>query len=138
MEIFLGICSIEYRLTLSIQSNIMIYFEILNKNSIDSELTADLLWAFTQKQSSKADEQSVVYGDIPCVVEKQKVGLQIRNWNILTDEMLETIAKCVVKAFPKIEFDYKLICLQKNSDEEKIRLTTDVDALRESLNNHLC
>ncbi len=114
-------------------------FDILNKNSIESELTADLLWAFTQKQSSKQDEQSVVYGDIPCVIEKQKVGLQIRNWNSITDEKLEAIAKCVVKAFPKIEFDYKLICLQKNSDEEVlIKLGEIIHAMQPKARIELC
>ena len=93
-------------------------YEALENNSISSELTADLLWAFTQKQTEEKTEEPTVFGEIPCSVEKQKVGLQLRNWASLTDEKLEIIAKCVLKAFPKIEFDYKLICLQKNSDEK--------------------
>lgn len=91
---------------------------ILDENSIESELTADLLWAFTEKQVSKEDEQSLVLGEISNLIEKQKVGLQIRKWNSLTDEKLEIIARSVLRAFPELEFDYKLICLQKNSDEE--------------------
>ena len=93
-------------------------YDLLNKNSIPCELTADLLWAFTQKQEAEKASPPTVFGEIPHVIEKQKVGLQIRNWDNLTNENLEVIAKCVFKAFPKLEFDYKLICLQKSSDEE--------------------
>ena len=93
-------------------------FDLLLQNGIKSELTADLLWAFTQKQEEQSSEQTVVYGDIPCVIEKQKVGIQLREWKNLTDDKLEIIAKNILKAFPKLEFDYNLVCLQKNSDEE--------------------
>ena len=95
-------------------------YELLHKNGIPCELTADLIWAFTQKTSSKEGEQITVYGDISGAIDKQKVGIQLRNWFDLTEEKLQIIAKNTLKYFPEDEFNYKLICLQKNSDEESL------------------
>lgn len=93
-------------------------YELLKANGIPCEKTADLLWAFTQKPIEKQEAPTMIYGDISCNAKKQKVAIQLRNWTGLTDEKLEVISKSIFKHFPKLEFDYKLICLQKNSDEE--------------------
>ena len=36
----------------------------------------------------------------------------------MTNEKLHILAKSILKNFDYVEYDYKLICLQKNSDEE--------------------
>ena len=92
-------------------------YDTLMSNGVMAELTADLLWAFTQKPKTDADEKSMVYGDIG-TIEKKKVGLQLRNWASLTEEKLEIIAKTITRNFSHLEYDFKLICLQKNADEE--------------------
>ena len=92
-------------------------YETLLQNSISAELTADILWAFTQKQKEKEPETNIVFGDIAYNPDKPKVGIQLRNWAALTEEKIEILAKNILKAFPRIEFNYKLISLQKNSDE---------------------
>ena len=93
-------------------------YKILKQYDISSELTAVLLWAFTQKTDSSEKEETIIYGDVPCATEKQKVGLQLRSWADLTEEKLQIIANNILKLFPKLEFDYKLICLQESSDKE--------------------
>ncbi|MCR4881366.1 MAG: polysaccharide pyruvyl transferase CsaB [bacterium] len=114
-------------------------FELLRKNDIPCELTADLIWAFTQKTNAKEDEQITIYGDIPGVVEKSKVGIQLRNWADLTEEKLQIIAKNTLKFFPKLDFDYKLICLQKNSDEKLlIRLGEIMHEMQPKARIELC
>ncbi len=93
-------------------------YDTLMKNDVIADLTADLLWAFTQKPKESTQHETVVYGDISCNVERKKIGIQLRNWVGMTTEKLNIIARNVLKNFHHIEFDYKLICLQKNSDEK--------------------
>jgi len=95
-------------------------YDMLAENGILGELTADLLWAFTQNQNSKKENNNIILGDINGKIQKKKVGLQLRNWSSLTIDKLEILAKAVLKNFPHYEFDYKLISLQKNSDEKNL------------------
>jgi len=93
-------------------------YDILMSNGVMSELTADLLWAFTQKPKAEPRQQeTLVFGDLG-TVEKKKVGLQLRNWPSLTSDKIDIIAKTIMRNFSHLEYDFKLICLQKNSDEQ--------------------
>ena len=91
---------------------------MLKNNGVSCELTADMLWAFTQNSSEPAKKEEIAFGEISCSVEKKKIGIQLRKWSDLTNEKLYILAKAVLKNFVYVEYDYKLICLQKNSDEE--------------------
>ena len=92
-------------------------YDILMQNSVFGELTADLLWAFTQNPKSNNSDATMILGDIPGALPKKTVGIQLRNWDELTIEKMEILAKLILKKFPCFEFDYKLISLQKSSDE---------------------
>ncbi|MCQ2958324.1 MAG: polysaccharide pyruvyl transferase CsaB [Candidatus Gastranaerophilales bacterium] len=92
------------------------YDTLMSNGVVKSELTADLLWAFTSKPKTDETPEIFVYGDISCNIDKKKVGIQLRNWADLTEEKLNIIAKSVLNNFHYIEYDYKLICLQENSD----------------------
>ena len=91
-------------------------YDDLMRNGVLAEHTADLLWAFTQRDKNKDNEQ-VLYGDIG-VVEKKKIGIQLRSWPSLNQEKLEIIAKTLIRNFFYLEYEFKLISLQKNSDEK--------------------
>lgn len=92
-------------------------YDLLMRNSVFGEQTADLLWAFTQKMAFSEKKEAIVYGDIACNVEKKKVGIQLRSWKSLTLDKIELLAKAILKEFPFVEYDYKLISLQKSLDE---------------------
>ena len=93
-------------------------YEMLTENGIACELTADLLWAFTQKARYKEDKSNIMLGDISGSAQKKVVGIQLRKWADLDNEKLEVLAKAIIKNFPHFEFDYKLIALQKDGDAE--------------------
>ena len=114
-------------------------YDLLIQNGVNAKLTADLVWAFTQKMDNEKQEKSIVYGDIACHTEKGKVGIQLRNWNNLTNEKLEILAKAIFKNFPMLEYNYKLICLQKNADEQiLIELGKIMHELNNEANIELC
>jgi len=92
-------------------------FDDLMSNGVMAEHTADLLWAFTQKPKNSNNDEQVMYGDLG-VIEKKKVGIQLRSWATLTQEKLEVIAKTLIRNFFYLEYEFKLISLQKNSDEK--------------------
>lgn len=92
-------------------------YDDLMSNGVMSEHTADLLWAFTQKPKNSNSDEPVLYGDIG-VIEKKKIGIQLRTWQSLTQEKLEIIAKTLIRNFFYLEYEFKLISLQKNSDEK--------------------
>ena len=93
-------------------------YNMLLKNAINCELTADLLWAFTHNVTSKDAPTNLILGDISGNTPKKVVGIQLRKWIDLDNEKLEILAKSIIKNFPHFEFDYKLISLQKGEDEE--------------------
>ncbi len=93
-------------------------YDTLIKHDISAEHTADLLWAFTQNVRQNSNKEEVIYGEILNSIEKKKLGIQLRTWKSLTSEKLVLLAQAILKNFPHNEFDYKLICLQKNSDKE--------------------
>ncbi len=114
-------------------------YDTLMRNGVMGELTADLLWAFTSKSNIQVPDPEVVFGEISCNANKKKIGIQLRNWKSLTHEKLEIIAKRILKSFHHVEFDYKLICLQKNSDEEvMIELGKILHELSPDANLELC
>ena len=92
-------------------------YDTLLENGVFGELTADLLWAFTQNPLTKQSDNNMILGEVGSV-QKKKIGIQLRNWSDLTIDKLEILAKAILKSFPFFEFDYKLISLQKNSDEQ--------------------
>ena len=92
------------------------YETLMTNGVVKTGLTADLLWAFTQNPKTETPPDSIIYGEIECHVDKKKIGIQLRNWSDLSKEKLNIISKSILKNFSYLEYDYKLICLQENSD----------------------
>lgn len=114
-------------------------YDTLMQNGVMCYLTTDFLWAFTRKIAYIAPNESMIYGDVSCCVEKKKVGIQLRSWPDLTSEKIDILAQNILKNFSTLEFDFKLICLQKSLDRDVlVELGKKMQTIKPEINIELC